>query len=238
VQKVKVIPAIDIMDSKVVRLVKGDPKNKTVYSSDPVGMAKKWEKAGADMLHVVDLDATLGTGSNLQIIQEIAESVSIPIEAAGGLRTKEIIEDALQFSSKVVLGTVAFKDKKTLDDVSQKFGKERIVISTDQMNGKIVISGWKESTGIELIEGIENFVRLGYSQFLITTVERDGTLHGPDLDSLQKSCNIKNVNVIASGGISNLQDIVNVKKCGADGVILGKALYDGKISIEEVKTLA
>jgi len=235
---VKVIPAIDIMDNKVVRLVRGDPKNKTVYSSDPIGMAKKWEKAGADMLHVVDLDATLGTGSNLQIIQKIAESVSIPVEAAGGLRTKEIIEDALQFSSKVVLGTIAFKNKEVLEEVSQKFGKERIVISADQMNGKIVISGWKESTGIELIEGIENFVGLGYSQFLITTVERDGTLYGPDLDSLQKSCNIKNVSVIASGGISNLQDIVNVKKCGAAGVILGKALYDGKISIEEVKTLA
>ena len=234
----KVIPAIDIMDSKVVRLVKGDPKDKTVYSSDPIGMAKKWEKAGADMLHVVDLDATLGTGSNLQIMKKIAESVSIPVEAAGGLRTKEIIEDALQFSSKVVLGTIAFKNKKILEEVSQKFGKERIVISTDQMNGKIVINGWKESTGIELVEGIENFVRLGYSQFLITTVERDGTLHGPDLDSLQKSCSIKNVNVIASGGISSLEDIVNVKKCGAAGVILGKALYDGKISIEEVKTLA
>ncbi|MDC8452007.1 MAG: 1-(5-phosphoribosyl)-5-[(5-phosphoribosylamino)methylideneamino]imidazole-4-carboxamide isomerase [Candidatus Nitrosotalea sp.] len=234
----KVIPAIDIMDNKVVRLVKGDPKNKTVYSSDPIGTAKKWEKAGADMLHVVDLDATLGTGSNLQIIQKIAESVSIPIEAAGGLRTREIIEDALHFSSKVVLGTLAFKNKKILEEVSQKFGKERIVISADQLNGKIVISGWTESTGIELNEGIESFVRLGYSQFLITTVERDGTLHGPDLDSLQKSCNIKNVNVIASGGISNLQDIVNVKRCGASGVILGKALYDGKISIEEVRTLA
>jgi len=235
---VKVIPAIDIMDSKVVRLVKGDPDNKTVYSSDPVGMAKKWEKAGADMLHVVDLDATLGTGSNLQTIKKITESISIPVEAAGGLRTKEIIENALQFSSKVVLGTVAFKNKEILEEISKKFGKERIVISADQMKGKIVISGWKESTGIELIEGIENFVSLGYSQFLITTVERDGTLHGPDLDSLQKACNIKNVNVIASGGISNLQDITNVKKCGAYGVILGKALYDGKISVEEVKTLA
>lgn len=234
----KVIPAIDIMDGKVVRLVKGDPANKTVYSSNPMEIAKKWEKAGADMLHVVDLDATLGTGSNLHLVQKIAESVSIPVEAAGGLRTKEIIEDALQFSSKVVLGTIAFKNKKVLEEVAQKFGKERIVISTDQMSGKIVISGWKENTGIELVEGIENFVRLGYSQFLITTVERDGTLCGPDLDSLQKTCSIKNVNVIASGGISNLQDIVNVKKCGASGVILGKALYDGKISIEEVKTLA
>ena len=234
----KVIPAIDIMDNKVVRLVKGDPNNKTVYSSDPIGMAKKWEKAGADMLHVVDLDATLGTGSNLQTIKKISESVSIPVESAGGLRTKEIIENALQFSSQVVLGTVAFKNKEILEEVSKKFGKERIVISADQMEGKIVISGWTESTGIQLIEGIENFVRLGYSQFLITTVERDGTLHGPDLDSLQKACNIKNVNIIASGGISSLQDIVNVKKCGAYGVILGKALYDGKISVEEVKTLA
>ncbi|MGI0065784.1 MAG: 1-(5-phosphoribosyl)-5-[(5-phosphoribosylamino)methylideneamino]imidazole-4-carboxamide isomerase [Nitrosotalea sp.] len=234
----KIIPAIDIMDNKVVRLVKGDPKNKTVYSSDPIGMAKKWEKAGADMLHVVDLDATLGTGSNLQTIQKITESVSIPVETAGGLRTKEVIENALQFSSKVVLGTIAFKNKEILEEVSKKFGKERIVISADQMGGKIVISGWKENTGIELIPGIEHFVRLGYSQFLITTVERDGTLHGPDLDSLQKACNIPNTGVIVSGGISNLQDIANVKKCGAAGVILGKALYDGKISVEEVKTLA
>jgi phosphoribosylformimino-5-aminoimidazole carboxamide ribotide isomerase len=235
---VKIIPAIDIMNDKVVRLVKGDPNNKTVYSSDPIGMAKKWEKAGADMLHVVDLDATLGTGSNLQTIKKISESVSIPIESAGGLRTKEIIENALQFSSQVVLGTVAFKNKEILEEISKKFGKDRIVISADQMEGKIVISGWTESTGIPLIEGIESFVRLGYLQFLITTVERDGTLHGPDLNSLQKACNIQNVNIIASGGISNLQDIVNVKKCGASGVILGKALYDGKISVEEVKTLA
>ncbi|WP_101477040.1 1-(5-phosphoribosyl)-5-[(5-phosphoribosylamino)methylideneamino]imidazole-4-carboxamide isomerase [Candidatus Nitrosotalea bavarica] len=234
----KIIPAIDIMDNKVVRLVKGDPNNKTVYSSDPIGMAKKWEKVGADMLHVVDLDATLGTGSNLQTIKKISESVSIPIESAGGLRTKEIIENALQFSSQVVLGTVAFKNKEILEEISKKFGKDRIVISADQMEGKIVISGWTESTGIPLIEGIESFVRLGYLQFLITTVERDGTLHGPDLNSLQKACNIQNVNIIASGGISNLQDIVNVKKCGAYGVILGKALYDGKISVEEVKTLA
>ena len=234
----KVIPAIDIMNDKVVRLVKGDPNNKTVYSSDPVGMAKKWEKAGADMLHVVDLDATLGTGSNLQTIKKIIESVSIPVESAGGLRTKEMIENALQFSSQVVLGTVAFKNKEILEEVSKKFGKERIVISTDQIDGKIVISGWTESTGIKLIEGIESFTRLGYSTFLITTVERDGTLHGPDLESLQKACNIQNVNVIASGGISNLQDIENVKKCGAYGVILGKALYDGKISVEEAKALA
>ena len=234
----RVIPAIDIMDSKVVRLVKGDPKNKTVYSSDPVQIAKKWEKAGADILHVVDLDATLGTGSNLQIIKKIAQYVSIPIEAAGGLRTNEIIENALQFASKVVLGTMAFKNREALQEISRKFGKDRIVISADQIKGKIVVQGWKESTDIDLLQGIESFANLGYSNFLLTSVEKDGTLQGPDLDSLRKACSIRESKIIASGGISSLQDITNVKNCGAWGVILGKALYDGKISVEEVKTLA
>ena len=234
----KIIPAIDLMDNKVVRLVKGDPNNKTIYSSNPVEIAKKWEKAGADMLHIVDLDATLGTGSNLQTIKKITESVSLPVEAAGGLRTKETIQNALHFASKVVLGTIAFKNRQVMEEISKNFGKDRIVISADQIKGKIVISGWKESTDIELIQGIESFVNLGYSDFLITTVERDGTLEGPDLDSLRKACCIRETRIIASGGISNLQDIINVKKCGASGVILGKALYDGKISLEEVKTLA
>ena len=234
----KVIPAIDIMNKTVVRLVKGDPKNKTVYSSNPVETAKNWEKIGADMLHIVDLDATLGIGSNFPMIKNIAENVSIPIQVGGGLRTEEMIESVLHFASKAVLGTIAFKNKEILQKVSKKFGKDRIVISTDQLNGKIVIGGWKENTGIELIQGLVNFVGLGYSEFLITTIERDGTLQGPDLDSLRKACTIQNTKIIASGGMSSLQDIINVKKCGASGVILGKALYDGKISVEEVKTIA
>lgn len=237
-QKVKVIPAIDIMDRNVVRLVQGNPKNKTVYNSNPIETAKKWEREGADMLHIVDLDATLGMGTNFNMIKNIAENVSIPIEVAGGLRTQEIIENVLRFASKAVLGTIAFKNKEILQRVSEKFGKDRIIISTDQLNGKIVIGGWKENTGIELLKGLEGFVRLGYSEFLITSVERDGTLQGPDLDSLRKACSMKNTRIIASGGISNLQDTINVKKCGASSVILGKALYDGKISIEEVKTIA
>ena len=234
----KVIPAIDIMGSNVVRLVQGNPKSKTVYSSNPVETAKKWEKAGADMLHLVDLDATLGIGSNFQMIKNIAENVSIPIEVAGGLRTQEIIENVLHFASKAVLGTIAFKNKEVLQKISEKFGKDRIIISADQLNGKIVIGGWKENTGIELIKGLESFVRLGYSEFLITSVERDGTLQGPDLDSLRKACSVQNTRIIASGGISSLQDTISVKKCGVSSVILGKALYDGKISIEEVKTIA
>lgn len=234
----KVIPAIDIMENNVVRLVKGIPKNKTVYSNTPADVAKKWQEAGADMLHVVDLDAALGRGSNLQMIKKIAKEVSIPVQVAGGLRSKEIIGEVLQFAQKVVVGTIAFKNKEILQDVSNEFGKDKIIISADQLNGKIVISGWTENTGVELISGIESFTKLGYYEFLLTSVDRDGTLEGPDIDSLNKACSIQNAKIIASGGISSLQDTINVKKCGAHAVILGKALYDGKISIEEVKAKA
>ena len=234
----KVIPAIDLMNGKVVRLVKGDPKNKTIYSDDPMETAKKWENAGADLLHIVDLDATLGIGSNLKIIKKIGQKVSVPIQVAGGLRDEDMINDALSFASKAVIGTIAFKKKEILPKILMKHGKDRIVISTDQLNGKIVIEGWKQSTGVELINGIENFVRLGFSEFLLTSVDRDGTLQGPDLDSLHKACNIKNTKIIASGGISNLKDTINVKNCGVYGIILGKALYDRKISIEEVRGIA
>jgi len=235
---VKIIPAIDLMDGKVVRLVKGDPKNKTIYSDNPVEIAKKWEKAGADRIHVVDLDATLGSGSNFQTIKKIAREITIPIHAAGGLRNEETISDALSFADKIVIGTFAFKNKENLSEILAKFGKEKFIISVDQLNGKIVIDGWRQSTGIELITGIEDFLKIGLSEFLLTSVERDGTLLGPDIDSLSKACKIKNAMIIASGGISDLKDVIAVKKCGVTGVILGKALYDGKISIEEVRATA
>ena len=234
----KVIPAIDLMDGKVVRLIKGDPKNKTIYSNNPVEIAKKWEKAGADRIHVVDLDATLGSGSNLQIIKKIAHEVSIPIHAAGGLRDEKTISDAASFADKVVIGTFAFKNRDNLPEIVEKFGKEKIIISADQLNGKIVMNGWRQSTGIDLITGIKDFLKIGLSEFLLTSVERDGTLLGPDIASLTKACKIKNAMIIASGGISDLRDTTDVKKCGATGVILGKALYDGKISIEEVRAIS
>ena len=234
----KIIPAIDLMDGKVVRLIKGNPKNKTIYSNNPVEIAKKWEKAGADRIHVVDLDATLDSGSNLEIIKKIAQEISIPIHVAGGLRNEETISDALSFADKIVIGTFAFKNKENLPEILAKFGKEKFIISVDQLNGKIVINGWRQSTGIELITGIEDFLKIGLSEFLLTSVERDGTLLGPDIDSLTKACMIKNTMIIASGGISDLKDTIAVKKCGATGVILGKALYDGKISIEEVRAIA
>jgi phosphoribosylformimino-5-aminoimidazole carboxamide ribotide isomerase len=234
----KIIPAIDIMNGQVVRLYKGDPKQKTIYSDNPIEIAKKWEKNGADMLHIVDLDATLGLGSNLPIIKKIIENVSVPVEVAGGLRDESIVMDTAQISTRVVLGTLAFKDKNTLKKLLEKLGPKKIVISVDHKDGEIVIHGWQKGTGVKLIEAIKDFLSMGFSEFLLTNVNRDGTLEGPDLKFLEHACQLENANVIASGGISNVKDVQNVKEKNSFGVILGKALYENKISIEEAKKIA
>jgi phosphoribosylformimino-5-aminoimidazole carboxamide ribotide isomerase len=233
----KIIPAIDLMDGQVVRLYKGDPKQKTVYSNDPVSVAKKWQDAGADMLHIVDLDATIGTGSNLDLIEQITKELSIPVEVAGGLRNEEIIDRAISFSSRVVLGTLAFKDKELLQRISKKYDYSKIVISVDHIDGFIVTHGWQESTKTPLLDAINQFVKMGFTEFLLTNVRKDGTMEGPDLEYLEKACSIQNANVIASGGISNIDDVSDVQTKNAFAVILGKALYENKISIEEAKQL-
>ena len=234
----KIIPAIDLMNEEVVRLYKGDPNQKTVYSDNPIEIAKRWESNGADMLHLVDLDATLGMGSNLLLIKKIIKEISIPIQVAGGLRDESIIVDMAKISSRVVLGTLAFKDKLTLKKLLSDLGSQKIVISVDHKDGEIVINGWQKRTGIQLIKAMQEFITMGFSEFLLTNVSRDGTLNGPDLKFLEQACQLNNVNVIASGGISNITDVKNVKQKNAFGVILGKALYENKISIEEAKQLS
>ncbi|MGQ0376913.1 MAG: 1-(5-phosphoribosyl)-5-[(5-phosphoribosylamino)methylideneamino]imidazole-4-carboxamide isomerase [Nitrososphaerota archaeon] len=233
----KIIPAIDLMEGKVVRLIKGQPEKKTIYSDEPIKIAKKWEKSDADLIHLVDLDATLGIGSNWELIKKIIKELSIPVQVAGGLRDEDAITKALNIASKVVLGTFAFTNKQITKKLLSDFGSDRIVISVDHINGSIVVDGWQKNTGINLINGINNFLDIGFSEFLLTNVNRDGTLQGPDLEFLRKACGIKNTKIIASGGISKIDDIIQVKKCNAYGIILGKALYENKISIEEAKKL-
>ena len=234
----KVIPAIDLMNGQVVRLYKGDPNQKTVYSNDPINIAKKWEDAGADLIHLVDLDATLGLGSNFELIKKIVSSVSIPVEIAGGLRSESLILEALKIVDRVVIGTMAFKEPELLQKLLTKLGPEKIVISVDHKDGIIVTHGWQNNTDISLIDSMNEFLGVGFTEFLLTNVNRDGTLEGPDLEFLQEACNLDNANVIASGGISNIDDILKVKEKNAWGVILGKALYENKISVEETKKLS
>ena len=231
----KIIPAIDLMEGKVVRLYKGDPNKKTIYSDNPLDIAKKWESAGADMIHLVDLNATLGSGSNFETLRSIAKSVKIPVQVAGGLRNEKIIESALEFAQRVVIGTLAFNDKTTLGELLTKYGKEKLVISADHNNGLIVVNGWQQSTKISLIDAVNGFVEMGFSEYLSTSIIKDGTLEGPDLKPLQEINKISKINLIVSGGISNVEDVMKVKELNPFGVILGKALYENQISIEEAK---
>ncbi len=234
----KIIPAIDLMDGKVVRLYKGDPNQKTVYGENPVDVAKQWESAGADIIHLVDLDATLGIGSNIEIIKNILDAVSIPVQVAGGLRDKSLVLEMAKLSERVVLGTLAFKDKPLLKLLLSELGPEKIVISVDHKDGIIVIHGWQKDTGIKLIPAINEFLEMGFTEFLLTSVSRDGTLAGPDLEFLEQACNLSSTNIIASGGISNIDDVEDVKGKNAFGVILGKALYEKKITIKEAKKIS
>lgn len=233
-----VIPAIDLMDGKVVRLVKGDPNNKTIYSDNPVEVAERWASEGADMLHIVDLDAALQTGgNNRKMIYKIAASIQIPVQAAGGIRSVEIINEMLRSVNKIVLGTIAFQEPGLIEKMIKK-KKERIVLAVDHRDGTVVINGWKEKTNLSIQNAIYDFRALGISEFLLTSVEKDGSLSGPDFSSLRDASAFPGIKIIASGGVSSLEDILRARTAGCSSIILGKALYHRRISVAHARALA
>lgn len=235
----KVLAAIDIMNGDVVRLTKGDQSTKKVYSNDPIQVAKKWAKNGADMLHVVDLDAAFGNeSSNLSIISEILDSVNIPIQIGGGIRNTEIFEKIVKMGfSKIVVGTMAYRNVNELRLLSRNYG-DKIVISLDEINGKVMIEGWKSSSNYKVEDAINKFNKLGISNFLLTSIIKDGTLLGPDIVTLNSINRDRKSKIIASGGISSLVDVLRVRSIGCDSVILGKALYEERLDIKKVKAIA
>lgn len=235
----KVLAAIDIMNGDVVRLTKGDQSTKKVYSNDPIQVAKKWAKDGADMLHVVDLDAAFGNeSSNLSIISEILDSVNIPIQIGGGIRNTEIFEKIVKMGfSKIVVGTMAYRNVNELRLLSKNYG-DKIVISLDEINGKVMIEGWKSSSNYKVEDAINKFNKLGISNFLLTSIIKDGTLSGPDIVTLNSINTDRKSKIIASGGISSLVDVLRVRSIGCDSVILGKALYEERLDIKKVKAIA
>lgn len=235
----KVLAAIDIMNGDVVRLTKGDQSTKKVYSNDPVQVAKKWAKDGADMLHIVDLDAAFGNESgNLSVISEILHSVNIPIQIGGGIRNTEIFEKIVKMGfSKIVVGTMAYRNVNELRLLSKNYG-DKIVISLDEINGKVMIEGWKSSSDYKVEDAINKFNKLGISNFLLTSIIKDGTLSGPDIVTLNSINTDRKSKIIASGGISSLVDVLRVRSIGCDSVILGKALYEERLDIKKVKAIA
>jgi len=232
-----VIPAIDLKAGKVVRLFQGKFDREKVYSADPVKVAKHWVRQGAKFLHIVDLDgAASGVIKNLAVLKKITEEVCIPIEFGGGIRSLEAISKVLGIGvQRVVLGTRAAADPKFLQKAWKKFG-ERIIVSIDAKDGLVQTQGWNKSASKTALGFATELKKIGFKQFIYTDISKDGALSGPNISGIKELLKSTGLKIIASGGVSGLKDLSklnSLKKQGLAGVIIGKALYEGKFTLVE-----
>ena len=237
-----IIPAIDIIGGNVVRLEQGDFNKEKVYSPDPLEIAKTWEKKGARFLHIVDLDgAREGKIKNADIIAGIMKNVKIPCEVGGGIRDKSDIDYFLKNGARrIVLGTKVFEDPGYLEELLDRF-KEKIVVSVDFSGNKIVKKGWQEKTDLDPMAVILELQAVGVKTIVVTDISVDGTLMGPKTERLKEILEAVSISVIASGGVSSLEDIKKLKEIknkNLEGVIIGKALYEGNIDLNEAIKIA
>jgi phosphoribosylformimino-5-aminoimidazole carboxamide ribotide isomerase len=232
-----VIPAVDLKDGRCVRLSQGRMDQESVYSEHPVQMAKHWESKGAERLHVVDLNgAVMGRPFHRSLVKEIARSLHIPIEVGGGIRDIATIEDYLSSGVRwVVLGTAAFQNRSLIEEACHRF-PERLILGIDAKGGKVAIQGWNEVVSLEAIDLAKQFEGVGLSAIIFTDIERDGMATGLNFQSTKNLTQSASIPVIASGGVSRIEDIkrlLELEPEGVIGVIVGRALYTGQVDLEE-----
>lgn len=231
-----VIPAIDLHRGCCVRLYQGDPERETVYGENPVEIALQWEQLGAKMLHLVDLDgAFTGLTKNAEIIRKIGESVHVPLQLGGGIRTKDSVEKALSFGiSRIILGTMAVEEPRMASELVSEHG-EAILVGIDARDGKVAVKGWKESSTLNVLELASQIEEWGVKEVVYTDISRDGTLKGPDFEGLKTILAHTSLQIIVSGGISSLGDLTALKPYGERirGVIIGKALYSNQLTLPD-----
>jgi phosphoribosylformimino-5-aminoimidazole carboxamide ribotide isomerase len=230
-----VIPAIDLKDGKCVRLLQGKKEAVTVYSDDPVSMAKRWVGLGAELLHVVDLDgAFTGEQKNFDVIMAIRKAINIPIQVGGGIRNIEVIEKLINLGiDRTIIGTSAANEPDIVKRACEKF-PGKVIVGVDAKDGKVAVKGWEEVTGWGDIEFAKKMEAKGIAAIIYTDISRDGMLSGPNLDAMARMVNELKIPVIASGGVSSIDDIkslVRIKNLW--GVITGKALYSGALDLKE-----
>lgn len=237
----KIYPAIDIKDGKSVMLKQGNPEDKIIYSNDPLDIALKWEQKGAQFLHIVDLDGAIYGKSkkNLFIIEKIKQNLNIPIQVGGGIRDESKIYYLLENIKvdRIIVGTLAIESSHILASVSKKFAS-RIAVSIDVKDGFVAIKGWTKGSNIKALDLCSNVKDMGIDTIIYTDISKDGMLQGPNKEFAKELIEKTRLNVIVSGGISTIEDIKAVKEIGASGVIIGKALYDGKIDLKKAIKIA
>lgn len=232
----EILPAIDLRGGRVVRLIQGDPARETGYSHDPAAVAQEWERRGARRLHLVDLDgAFAGSPANLTALRQIFRAITVPAQLGGGLRSLDSVRAALDLGAAVaIVGTAAIRDPAFLEAACATF-PGRVALGLDARGGMLVASGWTEATAARATEFARRASDLPLAAIIYTEVQRDGMLEGPDLDGLSAVASATRIPVIASGGVSSVQDIQALRSLvpqGVVGAIIGKALYDGRLTLE------
>jgi len=229
-----VIPAIDILNGKCVRLFQGDYKKETIYDDNPLEIANKWISHGAQYLHIIDLDgAKAGYPKNIDIISTIVKKHDIPIQIGGGIRSIETAKTLLKYGvTKVILSTNAIKNPEMVKKLCDEIGTKHVIISIDAENGFVSINGWTEKTKISSINLITQMVRLGINQFIYTDITKDGTLSEPNYNNIRELINSE-YSISVAGGITHIDHLKKLKKIGVDGAIIGKAIYTGNINLHE-----
>ncbi|MGM0508385.1 MAG: 1-(5-phosphoribosyl)-5-[(5-phosphoribosylamino)methylideneamino]imidazole-4-carboxamide isomerase [Fusobacteriota bacterium] len=233
-----IFPAIDIKNGKCVRLEKGDFNKEKVFSENPVEIAKKFQNAGAEYIHIVDLDGALkGKSQNQEVIQEIKKSVNIKLELGGGIRKLEHIEKWLDLGiDRVILGTVAIKNPELVGKAVKKFGSDKIVVGIDSKKGMVAIKGWVEVSEKKTLDLVKEMEDLGVQTIIYTDIDKDGMLEGISLDHIKEIIENSSINIVVSGGVSSIEDIKILKKLNnskIEGVITGKAIYENKLDLNE-----
>ena len=230
----EIIPAVDIRGGRCVRLYQGDYAQETVFDEDPVTAALTWCSQGAQWLHIVDLDgAAAGEPQNVGVAEEIIKQTGLLVELGGGIRQEEVAKKLLrQGVSRIVLGTAAIENRELVEKLCRQFG-EAVAVSLDARDGKIAIHGWQKSTVVEVLQLSREMADAGVRRFIYTDIRRDGTLTEPSFDMIERLLAEANVPVIVAGGISRLEHLRRIKELGAEGAIIGKALYTGDIDLGE-----
>lgn len=234
----QILPAIDIKEGQAVRLFKGDFNQKTVVNPDVIGQSKIFAQAGIDFIHVVDLDGALdGRATNRDLIAKLKKESGLGVEVGGGIRTLEQIEDYLAVGiDRVIIGSMAVKNPDFVKAALEKFGSDKIVVGIDAKNGYVATEGWLETSNVDYISLAKAMEKIGVTLFVYTDVDRDGTLTGPNFEHYERLvAELTTAKVIASGGIAEKGDLVKLQEIGVAGTIVGKAYYNGNISLEELK---
>ena len=228
-------PAIDIRGGKCVRLIQGDYDLETVYHDSPAEQAKEWERQGAEYIHVVDLDgAKTGNSLNSEAIAEITKAVKIPVQVGGGVRTMETIDSHIANGvRRVIIGTAAIQNPEFVEEAVAKYA-DKIAVSIDARNGLVATDGWTETTNVRAVDLLERLADIGVKTVVYTDIAKDGMLKGPNFDELQLMNNASDIDIIASGGVSTAEDIAMLREMDLYGAIIGKALYEGNLSLETV----